>query len=110
MRHTKPVNVLLVSLLGATTLVTSCRGNTTASSDPDTPLSANQTTAIVPTNNMTAARSGHTATLFPNHQLLIAAGMARNGAFYRRAQPHPPGRPTLNLTQAHLTTQRPRHI
>ena len=110
MRHTKPLNVLLVSLLGATTLVTSCRGNTTASSDPDTPLSANQTTAIVPTNNMTAARSGHTATLLPNDQVLIAGGMERNGVFYSSAELYDPGSGKFNLTKGNMSTQRVGHI
>jgi len=91
MRHTKHLNALLVSLLGATTLVTSCRGNTTASSDPDTLLrngsvliaaGSEQVEVYNPasrtfstgTGRMDAARFYSTATLLADGRVLVAGG------------------------------------
>ena len=109
MRNTRNLNALLVSLLGAITLVTSCRANTTANSEGNRPLIANEVSAIVPTNNMTAPRSGHTATLLLNGQVLIAGGMERNGVFYRSAELYDPAIGNFSLTKGNMSTQRVGH-
>src|SRR5229473_4959028 len=111
MRYMKSLNALLMSLFMATTLTTSCKGNTNDRSElRDTPLATNDASTISATGNMNAPRSGHTATLLPNGQVLIAGGMERNGVFYSSAELYDPGSGKFNLTKGNMTTQRVGHI
>ncbi len=45
---------------------------------------------VVPTGNPAAARFSHTATLLPNHKVLIAGGMERNGVWLDSAELYDP--------------------
>ena len=46
--------------------------------------------AIVPTVSMNTPRSGHTATLLPNGEVLIAGGMERNGTYFNSVERYSP--------------------
>ena len=110
MRHIKHLNILLASLFMATTLTSSCKGNTHALSKASTnPPAANEKSAISPTSNMTAPRSGHTATLLLNGQVLIAGGMERNGVFFRSAELYDPITGRFTAATRDMGTQRVGH-
>ncbi|HXL79282.1 MAG TPA: kelch repeat-containing protein [Pyrinomonadaceae bacterium] len=107
MKHPK---ALLVSLIIATTLTSSCKGSTHESSEPtNNPLAATDASTISPTSNMTAARSGHTATLLPNGQVLIAGGMERNGVLFRSAELYDPTTGRFTAANQSMNTQRVGH-
>jgi len=84
----------LVTLAASITCVQALRSN-----DP----SANGT--VVLTGNMSAARSGHTATLLPNGKVLITGGMERNGMFHATAELYDPGNSTF-ASAGSMTAQR----
>ena len=110
MRHMKNLNALLVSLFMATTLTSSCKGNTLElSKGSHNPAAADEKSAISPTSNMTAPRSGHTATLLPNGQVLIAGGMERNGVFFRSAELYDPMTGRFTAVNRNMSTQRVGH-
>src|SRR5882672_576034 len=46
--------------------------------------------SVVPTGNPAVARFSHTATLLPNHKVLIAGGMERNGVWLDSAELYDP--------------------
>ena len=48
--------------------------------------------SIAPTGNSIVARFSHTATLLPNHKVLIAGGMERNGVWLRSAEVYVPAK------------------
>lgn len=105
------INALLVPMFIATTLTTSCRGNThiTGGGNSKSPA-ATDAGSIAPTSNMTAPRSGHTATLLPSGQVLIAGGMERNGVFYDSAELYNPATGSFNVIPRRMSTQRVGHI
>jgi Galactose oxidase, central domain len=106
----KNLNALLVSFFMATTLTSSCKGNTHERSEGgDNPPAATVTSAISPTSNMTAPRSGHTATLLPNGEVLIAGGMERNGIFFRSAELYDPMTERFSATSGDMSTHRAGH-
>ena len=107
--HMKNLNALLVSLFIATTLTSNCKGNTHEISEASSNPTAAEKTAISPTSNMTAPRSGHTATLLPNGQVLIAGGMERNGVFFRSAELYDPATGRFTAASQTMSTQRVGH-
>ncbi|HVS81965.1 MAG TPA: kelch repeat-containing protein [Pyrinomonadaceae bacterium] len=110
MRYMKNVNALLMSLLMATLLTASCKGNTREKSKlRDTPLAANDASTISATGYMTAPRSGHTAILLPNGQVLIAGGMERNGVFFNSAELYDPATGRFTAANRNMSTQRVGH-
>ena len=110
MRNMKTLNALLVSFFMATTLTSSCKGNKYERSEgSNNPAAATDASAISPTSNMTAPRSGHTATLLPNGQVLIAGGMERNGIFLRSAELYDPITGRFTAASRDMSTQRVGH-
>src|SRR4029434_4300630 len=110
MRHMKNLNSLLLSLFLTTTLTTSCRAKTNEIREGSNKLpAATDASTISPTSNMTAPRSGHTATLLPNGQVLIAGGMERNGIFFRSAELYDPITGRFSAASRDMSTQRVGH-
>lgn len=110
MRNMKNLNALLVSFFMVTTLTSSCKGNTHERTEgSDNPAAATDASAISPTSNMTAPRSGHTATLLPNGQVLIAGGMERNGVFFNGAELYDPMTGRFTAADKNMGTQRVGH-
>jgi hypothetical protein len=110
MQHMKHPKALLLSLLMATLLASSCNGSTHELSEAsNNPLAATDASTISPTGNMTAPRSGHTATLLPNGQVLIAGGMERNGVFFRSAELYDPMSARFAAASRNMSTQRVGH-
>lgn len=110
MRNRKNLNALLVSLLMATTLTSNCKGNTHEISEgSNNPTTATEKSAISPTSNMTSPRSGHTATLLPNGQVLIAGGMERNGVFFNSAELYDPTTGRFTAASQKMSAQRVGH-
>ena len=110
MRDMKNLNALLMSLLMTTMLTASCKANTHQVSDgSNQPLPANDASTISPTSSMTAPRSGHTATLLPNGQVLIAGGMERNGVFFQSAELYDPTAGRFTVANRNMSTPRVGH-
>jgi hypothetical protein len=110
MRHMKNLNSLLLSLFLTTTLTTSCRAKTNEIREGSNKLpAATDASTISPTSNMTAPRSGHTATLLPNGQVLIAGGMERNGVLFNSAELYDPTTGRFTAAARSMNTQRVGH-
>ena len=110
MRYTKSLNVMLVSLSMAAMLTTSCAAKPRETSDGnDKLLTVTDTSSISPDNSMTAARSGHTATLLANGQVLIAGGMERNGVFFSSAELYDPATGRFTVAKQDMNTERVGH-
>lgn len=111
MQHMKHLNPLLVSILMAATPVISCRANIHSEDGASgAPFIANDASSISATNSMNAARSGHTATLLPNGQVLIAGGMERNGVFFNNAELYNPTTSSFTTIPKNMSVQRAGHI
>lgn len=107
MRHN--LNALLVSLFMAT-VTSNCKGNVHEISEvSNNPPTATEKSAISPTGDMTSPRSGHTATLLPNGQVLIAGGMERNGVFFNSAELYDPTTGRFTAASQKMSTQRVGH-
>jgi Galactose oxidase, central domain len=110
MRPMKNLSALLVSLFIAATLTTSCGAHTPVTTSGNVVSPAAGAGSIAPTSNMNAPRSGHTATLLPNGQVLIAGGMERNGVFYNTAELYNPTTGGFTATPQRMSTQRVGHV
>ena len=110
MRNMKNLSSLLVSLFLGTMLTGSCKGSTFEISEGNSKsLTANDTGPISPTNNMTTPRSGHTAILLPNGQVLIAGGMERNGIYFSSAELYDPMTGKFTAANRNMSTKRVGH-
>ncbi len=90
MRNTK---AFLISLLIATTALTASCQTKARVTNAESRLSTvgdNNVNDIAPTSNMNTPRSGHTATLLADGQVLVAGGMERNGVLFNTAELYNP--------------------
>lgn len=111
MQPIRNLSSLLISTLMAATLATSCGANShLTDSGSDAPLSANDASTLSATSNMNAPRSGHTATLLPSGQVLIAGGMERNGVFFNTAELYNPATSSFTAVTRTMSVQRVGHI
>jgi hypothetical protein len=112
MQAMKNLHPFLVSLCIVTMLTTSCRAGTHLAGDGHdaSPTAAVAASDIAPTGNMTVPRSGHTATLLPDGQVLIAGGMERNGVFYDSAELYNPATGSFAAVRGRMSTRRVGHI
>jgi len=110
MRNKKKLNTFLATLLVAGTLEVSCNANPSAiDSESDKSSAADGVYAISPTSDMTVPRSGHTATLLPNGQVLITGGMERNGVFYSSTEFYVQATGKFTAAPQSMSTQRVGH-
>jgi hypothetical protein len=108
MPHMKKLSSLLLSLF--VTMLTSCQAKPHEISEGiNKPPAATDASGIFPTSNMIAPRSGHTATLLPDGQVLIAGGMERNGVFFRSAELYDPSAASFTAAKQNMSTQRAGH-
>lgn len=110
MRNTKKLNTLSVLLLVVTALEISCKADTRAiGGEADTLSATDGAHAISAAGDMTAPRSGHTATLLPDGRVLITGGMERNGVFYSSAELYTPATGKFMAIPGGMSTQRAGH-
>ena len=102
------LKALLVSLLITVSLASSCKAQTHGTSDvSNKPLIvSNDFNDIAPTNNMNVPRSGHTATLLSNGQVLVTGGMERNGVSFNSAELYNPLTGKFIATNRNMNSQR----
>lgn len=107
----KNLNSLLISMLVATALTPACGAHTRSAGGAaeQDPRAVGEARAISATSNMNAARSGHTATLLPDGQVLIAGGMERNGVFYNTAELYNPATGRFTALSQSMGTRRVGH-
>jgi len=107
MQQAKNLKGLLAVLLLAILSTPSCRAVSRATTCEND--GSNETSSISATNNMTAPRSGHTATLLPDGRVLITGGMERNGAFYSSVELYDPATGKFTLAPKSMNMKRVGH-
>lgn len=102
---------LLILLLVTVALTSGCkaqiRGTDNGSNKPM--ISGDTVNDIAPTNNISVPRSGHTATLLNNGQVLVAGGMEHNGVFFNSAEIYNSSTGKFTLTKQNMATERVGH-
>ncbi len=73
------------------------------------PVAGDDLGGIAPTSDMNVPRSGHTATLLLNGQVLISGGMERNGVYFKSAELYDPSTGKFTSTNRDMTTERVGH-